>query len=83
MRNLLLLVAIVMLPAAAVAANAPGRPKSNVPHGKHQPLRGAASAVNSCAAFGAGFIKLEGSDTCMKIGGSIGVGVGVSSPGWR
>lgn len=30
----------------------------------------------SCAAFGPGFVKVEGSDTCVRIGGSVSVGVG-------
>lgn len=37
------------------------------------PLKGASSA-NSCAAYGAGFVKVEGSDTCVKIGGVISIG---------
>jgi Porin subfamily len=31
---------------------------------------------NSCAAFGAGFVKVDGTDTCVKIGGSVSIGVG-------
>jgi hypothetical protein len=30
-------------------------------------------ADNSCAAYGAGFVKLAGSDTCVKVGGSVSV----------
>mgnify|MGYP000865723958 CR=1 FL=1 len=30
----------------------------------------------TCAEFGPGFVKLEGSETCVKIGGGIGIGVG-------
>lgn len=37
-----------------------------------KPARG----LNSCAAFGPGFVKVEGSDTCVRIGGSISAGVG-------
>jgi hypothetical protein len=33
-------------------------------------------AYNSCAAFGAGFAKVEGTDTCVKLGGAVSVGVG-------
>jgi hypothetical protein len=37
------------------------------------PAKSAAS--NPCAAFGPGFIKVEGTDTCMKIGGTFSVDV--------
>jgi hypothetical protein len=36
----------------------------------HQP------AHNPCAQYGAGFVRAAGSDTCVKIGGYIGVDVG-------
>ncbi|MGX9393007.1 hypothetical protein ACWX0K_18090 [Nitrobacteraceae bacterium UC4446_H13] len=31
-------------------------------------------APNPCAAFGPGFVKVEGSDTCVRLGGSISIG---------
>lgn len=34
--------------------------------------------ANPCAQYGAGFFAAPGSTTCMKIGGSISAGVGVS-----
>jgi hypothetical protein len=30
----------------------------------------------SCAEYGPGFMPVQGTSTCVKIGGSIGVGVG-------
>jgi hypothetical protein len=33
---------------------------------------------SSCAAYGAGFVKIDGTNTCVKIGGSISVGAGTS-----
>lgn len=33
----------------------------------------------SCAEYGAGFVRLEGSGDCVKIGGGIDVGVGGSA----
>jgi hypothetical protein len=36
-------------------------------------VRGATSA-NSCAAFGTGFVKVAGSNTCAKIGGVVSSG---------
>jgi hypothetical protein len=41
------------------------------------PLRPKAAA-NPCAEYGPGFVRIEGSSTCIKIGGSLGVGVGTS-----
>jgi hypothetical protein len=42
------------------------------------PLKGASSG-NSCAAYGPGFVKVAGSDTCVKAGGAVSVDVGRSS----
>ncbi len=36
-------------------------------------------APKPCAEYGAGFVKLEGSDTCVRIGGSISIGAGGGS----
>jgi hypothetical protein len=46
--------------------------------GKPLPLKRSNSA-SACAEYGAGFVKVEGSNTCVKIGGAISVGAGVSS----
>jgi hypothetical protein len=40
------------------------------------PLRPKA-AVNPCAQYGPGFVRMEGS-TCVRIGGNVSVGVGAS-----
>jgi len=45
------------------AASLPVRPKA---------------AANPCAEYGPGFVRVEGSSTCIRIGGGIGVGVGAS-----
>jgi hypothetical protein len=70
-----LLVIVAMLPALPALAEQPLAQKSDraAASGKLLPLKGATSG-NSCAAFGAGFVKVEGSDTCVKIGGAISVG---------
>jgi hypothetical protein len=39
------------------------------------PMKGASSAT-PCAAYGPGFVKVEGTDTCMQIGGAVSIGVG-------
>lgn len=36
-------------------------------------------APNPCAGFGPGFVKVEGSDTCVRLGGSISIGAGGGS----
>jgi hypothetical protein len=45
---------------------------------KTLPLRPAKAAANPCAEYGAGFVRIEGSSTCIKIGGSLSVGIGRS-----
>ena len=79
MRKSLLVIAALLLPAFGALAQQPGLQKSEKASasGKTLPLRGASSA-NSCAAYGPGFVKLEGSDTCVKVGGAISIGVGTS-----
>ncbi|MCP3469972.1 hypothetical protein NLM33_06470 [Bradyrhizobium sp. CCGUVB1N3] len=46
--------------------------------GKVLPLRGTGSA-NACAAYGPGFVRVESTGSCVKIGGALDVGVGASS----
>jgi hypothetical protein len=36
------------------------------------------TAANPCAEYGPGFVRVEGSSTCVKIGGSISVGAGAT-----
>jgi porin-like protein len=78
LKSLLVIVAVV-LPASAALAEQPRIPRSDkaASTGKVMPLKGARSA-NSCAEYGAGFVKIEGTNTCMKIGGVISIGAGVS-----
>jgi hypothetical protein len=77
MRNLFLTIVALLFASSALAEST--RPlKLDTPTGtdKPAPLKGKASS-NSCAAYGAGFVKIEGTDTCVQVGGSIGVGAGV------
>lgn len=37
------------------------------------------SSGNPCAAYGPGFVQVEGGTTCVRIGGALEVGVGGSS----
>ncbi len=64
----------------AIAATAPAMAQSRssiTP--RTTPDKPPARGLNACAAFGPGFVKVEGSDTCVRIGGSISVGVGGGS----
>jgi len=50
------------------------------PHAPRKALEKPLSrAPHSCAALGPGFVKVEGSDTCVRIGGSISIGAGGGS----
>jgi hypothetical protein len=78
MRNILLVIVVAMLPATFASAEPSNRPKSAKPaaSGRSLPVKGAG---NSCAAYGPGFVRIDGTETCMKIGGAISIGVGGSS----
>ncbi|WFU13749.1 hypothetical protein [Bradyrhizobium sp. CB3481] len=79
MRKLLLLATALVLSSGAVAEQRrPPKSDKAAPSGKVLPLKRPNSA-NACAEYGAGFVRVEGTGTCMKIGGAIGVGAGVSS----
>jgi len=77
MRTILLTLAIALPPVSSAPAEQPGalKPNKHTTSGKLLPLKGA-SSVNSCAAYGPGFVKVEGSDTCLKIGGAVSIGAG-------
>ncbi|KRR15222.1 hypothetical protein CQ14_28275 [Bradyrhizobium lablabi] len=80
MRKSLLVMMAVLLPSVPVLAEQLRLQKSDkaAPSGKALPLKRPGSA-NACAEYGAGFVRIEGTSTCMKIGGAISVGAGVSS----
>ena len=70
----------VVLPAVAAVAEEPRPQKSRkaATPDKVLPLK-RSSSTNVCAEYGAGFVKIEGTNTCMKIGGAVSVGAGASS----
>jgi Porin subfamily len=82
MRKSFLVIAALMLSAAGAPAQQGGiqKPERTTPPAKMLPAKPATSA-NSCAAYGTGFVKLEGSDTCVKVGGAVSVDVGTSRGG--
>jgi hypothetical protein len=60
----------------------PASAESTRPLKLDQPTRSQSMPVkppkydSTCAAYGAGFVKVDGTNTCVKIGGSISVGAG-------
>ena len=79
MRTIVLTLVIAALPASAAPAQqvSPHRPDKPLPSDRLLPLKGAARG-NACSALGPGFVKVEGSDTCVKIGGATSIGAGTS-----
>ena len=77
MRKLSLAIAAVLCASSAFAESTrPLKLDTPATTATPAPLKGKASS-NSCAAYGPGFVKVEGTDTCVQIGGSISVGAGV------
>jgi len=77
MRKSLLVMFAVAL--ASIAAHAEQLQKADkaAPSDKSLPVKRPSSA-NACAEYGAGFVRIEGTSTCMKIGGAVSIGAGVS-----
>jgi hypothetical protein len=81
MRNILLVFVVTALSVSTAAADplAPQKPaRTTIPAAipdKPLPVKRSGD-VNSCAAYGPGFVKVAGSDTCVKLGGAVSVGVG-------
>jgi Porin subfamily len=82
MRNILLAIMVAVLPLWSASAESSGgqKPDKSANSDRLLPVK-RPGGVNSCAAYGAGFVKLEGTDTCVKIGGAVSIGVGGSSGG--
>jgi hypothetical protein len=74
MRTILPVIVLAVWSASAAPAQQSRDGKPEKPT-KSLPLRPAKAAANPCAEYGAGFVRIEGSSSCMKIGGSIGAGV--------
>jgi hypothetical protein len=80
MRKSLLVMIGLALASIAARAEQPRLQKVDgaATSSKLLPLKRSNSA-NACAEYGAGFVKIEGTNTCMKIGGAVSVGAGASS----
>jgi len=77
MRTFSLAMIIALLTSSAVLADPANRPKPDyaTPLDRLPPAKSASGTGNPCAAFGPGFVKVEGTDTCVKVGGAFSVGV--------
>jgi hypothetical protein len=74
MRKTLLMIIVAGWPALALAQQGGQQQPSKTPtSGKLLPLKGATRS-NSCAEYGAGFVKVEGTDTCVQVGGLVSIG---------
>ena len=80
-RKPILAVSLAALLALASTACASAEPQKHKPR-KHPAHEATTAPVprspsqNPCAQFGAGFVRAPGSDTCVKIGGSVGIEAG-------
>lgn len=81
MRTIVLVILLVASSAAAARAEPAGRRKLDysTPTSKVLPVKGA-SAGNSCASYGPGFAKVEGTGTCVKVGGAVRIDGGGAAP---
>ena len=78
MRKIVLAIIAAALPVSVAAAEQSAVQRLARPAAApavQPPLK---QAANPCAAYGAGFIRIEGSSTCVKSGGSVSVGVGTA-----
>lgn len=75
MRTFFLALIIAVLSGSAVLADPANRRKLDygTPLDRLPPAKSAAG--NPCAGFGPGFVKVEGIDTCVKVGGAFSVDV--------
>jgi hypothetical protein len=76
MRSFLIIAAMLCATPALAASTRPLKLDTSAAPDKPVPLKGRASP-DSCAAYGPGFVKIAGTDTCVQVGGSISVGAGV------
>jgi hypothetical protein len=76
MRTILVIVPLSMLLASQAAARQSPSLKFDQPaNAKTLPVK-QQKADTYCAAYGAGFVRLTDTNTCVKVGGSISVGAG-------
>ena len=69
MKTIVFALTFVLLPGWAAAQDQP-KPKKPVPETR----KPAQATQKPCAEFGPGFVQVAGTNTCVKIGGSVEVG---------
>jgi hypothetical protein len=69
MRTIIGATVLAVLPTLVVAAELPKRTTSAPPR---------EVTTNPCAAYGAGFVRVEGTTTCVKVGSTVRVEAGRS-----
>jgi hypothetical protein len=78
MRTTLLAIVVAVLPLSTAVAEQSGSQKPDKSNsGRLLPVK-RAGAGNACAAYGPGFVKASGTETCVKIGGAVSIGLGGS-----
>ena len=78
MPSALIAIILTMLSASVATAAQSGRkPVNSTTSGRLHPTKGA-GPDNSCVVYGAGFARVDGTDTCVSIGGAVSIGVGGS-----
>ena len=80
MKRLVLAIMIAVVPSLAASETDPRKTKTSqklqtLPAQKAVPPASRA-ASNPCAIYGVGFVRVEGTETCVRMGGSVGAGVG-------
>ncbi len=76
-----LLLAVAAWPGAAAFAASDISPRSQKTAKPHSDVQKPIQAVRprqpvACAEFGPGFVRMPGSDSCIRMGGGVGLGVG-------
>ncbi|KIU48036.1 MULTISPECIES: porin [Bradyrhizobium] len=71
MRTTCFAVIAVLIPAAASAQQGDRWNLRTPPDAGKTLSSKSATRSNACASYGPGFVKVEGSDTCVKLGGAI------------
>ncbi|WP_083842572.1 porin [Bradyrhizobium sp. ORS 375] len=65
-------------PGSSLLMSPPATPKASA-GSKPAASRPAAVTGNPCGAYGASFVRVEGTDTCVKVGGALSVEMGTSA----
>jgi hypothetical protein len=75
MRSILAAIIVVLLPAPMALAHS-GNPEVDlsIPPGKLLPVKQPHTG-NSCAAYGPDYVRVEGTEMCVQVSGSVSVGV--------